>query len=196
LAQQLAMLGIDAETIAAMIPHESDAGKQLARLVERLAAASDYVRAVSHQLHPSVLDDIGLTTALGQMLDDFRAREDVPVRFRSNVDSLSLPPRIALEVFRIAQEALRNVSKHARGSAVSATLCYTRNMLRLSIRDYGPGFDAADVRFQSGLGLVSMQERARAVKGALSIRSIPATGTLLVLRVPVENVETSSDIRG
>ncbi|HYI92136.1 MAG TPA: ATP-binding protein, partial [Bryobacteraceae bacterium] len=124
----------------------------------------------------------------------FRANEDVPLRFRSNVSSLIVPAGVASGIYRIAQEALRNVSKHAHGSAVAITISAARNSLRVSIRDYGPGFDAADARFNSGLGLISMQERARAMDGSLAIRSTVGRGTLVVLQAPLHEAKHEAEV--
>ena len=134
--------------------------------------------------------------ALRELAEDFRTNEDVPLRFRSNVSLLPLPAGVASGIYRITQEALRNVSKHAHGSAVAITIAVARNCLRVSIRDYGPGFDAADARFNCGLGLISMQERARAMDGSLGIRSTVGLGTLVVLKALFDEAKASSGKTG
>lgn len=163
-------------------PGELD--KQLADIEDHLARISEDVRAISHGLHPSILDDLGLEVAARQLVGDFAARTSQPALFKAeNVpDTISTP--IATAIYRIAQEALANVRKHAPEAHVSFMLSGLANELRLVIKDDGPGFDTKQISQHAGLGLISMQERAHLVGGQVKVTSKPGQGTRIEVRVP------------
>jgi len=98
--------------------------------------------------------------------------------------SRSVPAGIALALFRITQEALQNVAKHATGAQVCVSLHETDLDLVLTVEDNGPGFNLEEIRARTGLGLLSMRERARQVSGHLRIQTDPGSGTLLTVRIP------------
>ncbi len=152
---------------------------------EELARLSEDVHAFSYRLHPAMLDDLGLVDALraecertarGQaMRIDFEA-VDVPER---------LPGDLALCLFRIAQEALRNVIRHASAASARVELARASGGLRLTIADTGAGFDVTHRRDRGGLGHASMRERVRQAGGTLSISSACGAGTTIVAWVPL-----------
>ena len=116
-------------------------------------------------------------------------REGVAVAYRSDDVTPSLPKDVALCVYRVAQEALRNVVKHAGTQEARVTLVRSGRELILTIQDRGVGFDAAGVRSRAGLGLSSMGERVRLVRGELSVHSEPGRGTTVTVRVLVAGTE-------
>jgi len=142
------------------------------------------VRRVSHQLHPSVLDDIGLEAALEQYCEEFQQRSGIATRFISRNVPESLQREVASSIYHIAQECLRNVSKHARTKTVTVTVEFAGNVLRLIIKDQGVGLKTEQPE-PSGIGIVAMRERAHLVNGKLSIHSTTGSGTEVSVEVPV-----------
>jgi signal transduction histidine kinase len=153
-------------------------------MYERLAALSESVHSLSRQLHPSILDELGLVDALRSECLSLEQRDGIRVRFQSRDVPTDIPSDVALCVYRVAQESLRNVARHARCSRASVQLGGTERVLVLCVRDKGIGFEVA-ARGKTGLGLESMRERARLIRARLSIRSKPGRGTRITLRVPL-----------
>ena len=158
---------------------------RLDELRKRISDLSEEVRRITKGLHPSVLEDLGLAEALRQLVRDFGEREGMLVNFAERAVPATIPLEPAAVLYRIAQEALRNIAKHAGPTHVKLTLVGIDHRLQLSVRDLGEGFDVGEVRGR-GLGLVSMEERARSVGGTLRIESTPGEGTSVDAEVPVE----------
>lgn len=142
------------------------------------------LREVSHRLHPSVLEDLGLIAALRSLIAGFRD-DGIDISFRLPDEIPALPAEATTAIYRITQEALRNALKHAPGSPVHVTLGTEDNSVHLTIRDDGPGFDLSRIRLQGGLGILNMNERARLVNGTLLLHSRPGDGTVVTVRVPI-----------
>lgn len=158
----------------------------LEKLREHLAELSAGLREVSHQLHPSVIMHLGLAPALQQLVGEFRrAGSDVSLIERGLVTSPGVEVSTAL--YRIAQEALRNAMKHAAGAPVQVELEEQPQQLSMAIRDAGPGFDLTEARSNGGLGLLSMQERARRIGGKFTVRTARGAGTLILVAVPLQS---------
>ncbi len=152
----------------------------------QLQSINTDVRQISHRLHPSILNDLGLTVALRSLVDEFGKREDMPATFLGlNVPDLAPQPAVTA-LYRIAQEALRNVVKHAGKTHVKVMLEGTAHGLHLEILDLGQGFDLDPDFPREGLGLVSMKERARLAGGELNIISALGRGTTISVDVPLE----------
>jgi len=183
ITQRLAVLEIDLEQFKQQPPTDIDAIRHIVEgLRQKTAQLSEEVRGISHRLHPSVLDDIGLATALRILVEEFGERENMPATFmRRNVPE-AISPTTAGVFYRITQEALRNVAKHAGRTHVKVSLERMEQTLRLQIADSGEGFDPQEER--SGLGLISMAERARTIQGGFSIRSALGAGTTVTVDVP------------
>jgi two-component system sensor histidine kinase UhpB len=145
----------------------------------------DQVRSMMARLRPSILDELGLVSALSSMIDDWNSHhEDLFCSFEHVQPLPDLPPEAAINVFRIVQEALTNVVRHAAASTVRVRL-RTRDGgadLRLEIEDDGRGFDPATIR--RGLGLVGIAERVRAMGGSFSLAAEPGTGTKFDIVIP------------
>lgn len=152
----------------------------------QLQSLNSDVRQISHRLHPSILNDLGLTAALRSLVDEFGKRETMPVTFVSlNVPKLA--PQLAVTaLYRITQEALRNVVKHAGKTHVKVMLEGTPSGIHLEVLDLGQGFDLETDFPREGLGLVSMKERARLAGGQLRITSALGRGTTVTVDVPLE----------
>jgi two-component system, NarL family, sensor histidine kinase UhpB len=149
----------------------------------RVAAVAESLRLLSHDLHPSVLQHIGLVAALEAHCAEVERHYDVQVRFSTEGDVEPAAPPVALSLFRITQEALRNAARHGHARHASVVLTRSDHALALSVTDDGEGFDTA--RRNGGLGLVSIEERARLVKGRVTIRSRPKRGTTIAVSIPV-----------
>lgn len=157
----------------------------LLRMREQISRLEGGLREVAHRLHPSVIEDLGLIPALRSLAESFRdTGGDI---------SMGLPDRpvpVTLEaatgLYRIAQEALRNVMKHAPGAPVRFTVKAAEKVVQMTVHDAGPGFNVVSVKAHGGLGLVSMQERARLAGGTLLLRTQPGEGTVITVRVPLQ----------
>jgi signal transduction histidine kinase len=145
---------------------------------------SQDVHALSRQLHPSILDDLGLVDALRSECASFSQREGIAVRYTPQDIPAGIPKEVALCLYRIAQEALRNIAKHSRAREASVSLAATDDCILLSIEDTGIGFSANHTRGELGLGLDSMEERARLIGAELAIRSEAGRGTAVEVWAP------------
>ena len=181
-SQRLARLSIDAARLeyAAAVPLD---GARHAPMREELARLSEDVHTLAYQLHPSTLDDLGLAEALRIECDHFSRLESVPIRLDLGETPPEPPRDAALCLFRVAQEGLRNVKRHARASAVDLTCRAEGGGTRMTLRDDGAGFDTTQTRRPS-LGLAGMRERAALVGGSVEIRSAPGRGTTIAVWVP------------
>ncbi|HOC41562.1 MAG TPA: sensor histidine kinase [Thermoanaerobaculales bacterium] len=185
LAQRLARLAIDAARLErgdAM----TVAGVDLAAMRSEIVSMSSEVHALSHRLHPSLLDNLGLEAALRAEAERFADSETIDVGVRIDELRAKPSPDAALCLYRIAQEALRNVARHARAERVEISLQMTNGGCQREVRDDGVGFDPARLRPGASLGHASMRERVRLVGGRLTIRNVPHRGTAVVAWVPLQ----------
>jgi signal transduction histidine kinase len=185
LSQRLARLSIDAARVERSIPASSE--KEAARTMRAdLARLGDDVHSLAYQLHPSVLDDLGLNDALKVECEQFSRRESIPARLTSFEAPSDLPSDVAVCLFRIAQEALRNAARHSRSKEVSLAVTTRNGGVRMTVRDDGVGFDSARTGFRRSLGQASMRERARLLGGTLEIESAPGRGTTVNVSLPLK----------
>jgi PAS domain S-box-containing protein len=183
ICQHLGALASELGSVAGEFPPSLRTGERL-RAAQTLALrTANEARDLAHRLHPAILDDLGLETALQNLCEEFSERESIQARFRFRTGPHAVPQETASCVYRIAQEALHNVARHAQAKHVSVRLSVGRNV-RLAIRDDGAGFDPGAVQGAPGLGLVSMKERARTAGGELSLRTRPGHGVSIELIVP------------
>jgi PAS domain S-box-containing protein len=184
ICQQLASLAIDIGGLAA-----DASGKfvqdRLKALQARVVKASEETRHIAYQLHPSVLDDLGLVASLRALCKEFSEREGIAAEFDSGILPGSVPREIVSCLYRVAQESLQNIVKHSNAKHVSVALSLQKGSVLLSIEDDGAGFDAEVVRGRGGLGLISMEERARMVNGTLSVEAQPGHGARISLTIPL-----------
>jgi len=152
---------------------------------EGLVELSEDVHALSYRLHPSVIEDLGLVEALRIECDRLTDRGSLRVNLDCRGVARRLPADAALCLFRVAQEALRNVERHAQAKQVDVTVAGEDGSIALTVRDDGAGFDAAGARERASLGLASMRERVRLLGGRLSIESSRGKGTSLFAWVPL-----------
>jgi len=184
--QRLALLSIDLEQLKqASMKLKSSLTQQLESLVKTASEISSDVHNVSRRLHPSQVELLGLPTALSNFCKDFALRNSMEIEF----DDAGLhhkPARdAALCLFRVAQEAVRNVQKHSGCNHAMVQLDETSGSLRLRISDQGEGFDPESANLSHGLGLLSMQERLHSLGGELFIHSRPGGGTCIEACIPI-----------
>jgi signal transduction histidine kinase len=184
LSQRLARLAIDATRVEESLSHSSEQGSGRA-MREELVRLSDDVHALSYQLHPSILDDLGLKEALKVECEHFTRRESIPAQLTSFETPSELPSDVSVCLFRIAQEALRNAARHSRANRVNLGVTTTNGSVRMTVSDDGVGFVPAQRRIRS-LGHASMRERARLVGGILEVESAPGRGTTVHVSVPLK----------
>ena len=184
--QRLAMLIVQAESLESSLPPSAgDCSKELRSIQDRLTELSDDVRHLAYQFHPSILDDLGLTVALQRLVDECAARANLQGTFDVSPSPPTVPQPVATCLYRIAQESLANVMKHARANKVIVSLASTADAITLTVQDDGVGFDTQQLaNGHRGLGLISMAERLRLVRGTVTIDSIPHQGTRLSIKVP------------
>jgi signal transduction histidine kinase len=146
---------------------------------------AERVRQLSHNLHPALLEYYGLGAALQSYCSEFTTLTGLEVSFCAKGPLERLPAPAALSLYRIAQEALQNVLKHAQVSKAQIELEGSEECVSLTVSDEGVGIDAAGASSHQGLGMVSIKERARLVNGTVTIESSPNHGTTLRTVVPV-----------
>jgi PAS domain S-box-containing protein len=184
-SQRLALVAIEAETLRRQVPtDELRAG--LDRIIERSEQVAADLRALSHRMHPSVLADLGLVDALRALVVESQI-ELVEIEFDETPEDAPIPMSTSIALYRIAQEALRNVIKHAPRARVTMRLAVADDEIRLEIEDDGPGFELAEARRRgAGMGLISIHERARLAGGRLEVDSAPGAGTRIRVAVPAD----------
>jgi PAS domain S-box-containing protein len=181
--QQLAMLAIE---LGQLRDNPAEAKSRVKELLNRVVEISDDVQALSHELHSSRLEYLGVVPGIRSWCREFSERQKMEIDFTDNV-SHPVPSEIGLCLFRILQEALHNAIKHSGVKRIEVELAERSNEVHLNIRDSGRGFDIEAAKRGRGLGLTSMQERARLVGGTTTFESKPMQGTRIHVRVPLES---------
>jgi PAS domain S-box-containing protein len=188
ICQQLASLAIDMGSLAVDAPLPPDVQGRLKGLQSRIVKASEETRHIAYELHPSVLDDLGLVASLRDLSKEFSKLTGAPVKFTHDALPASIPREIASCLYRVAREALHNIAQHATPKHVSMKVALRKERILLTIADNGVGFDPQAVKSRGGLGLIGMEERARVVDGQLSIKTQPGHGTRIALEIPCSAV--------
>jgi two-component system, chemotaxis family, CheB/CheR fusion protein len=183
LCQKLASLALDVENLAVALPSPAGTRARLQELGARAIQVSEEARNIAYELHPSVLEDLGLVVSLRALCDEFAKTEKIRVNFKAGKLPDQISQNIASGLYRIAQESLQNVAKHAKAKHLSVTLAFRDHKLVLSLEDNGIGFAPEAVKGKGGLGLVSIGERARIMGGTLSIESKPGDGSRISVSV-------------
>ena len=186
--QRLASLGIELGLLK-RIPlgrDDSDLPGELSRLQTQILDVSEDIRRLSHSLHPGILEHSSLAASLEMHCREFSGGYGVEVSFTARDIPADIPRPVALALYRIAQESLRNVATHSGATEASVVLAGEgETLLSLYVIDNGRGFDVHKARISPGLGLVSIEERARQIGASVTIESAPGAGTRLSVRVPL-----------
>jgi PAS domain S-box-containing protein len=179
--QRLAMLSLELEQLQ---ENPSEIQPRVKELRRQMAEVSNDVQALSHDLHSSKLEYLGVVAGMKSWCKEFAERQRMQIDFKSDVPS-AVPLEIGLTLFRVLQEALHNVIKHSGARQVEVQLQEDSSEIHLIISDSGRGFDPESAFQGKGLGLTSMRERIRLVNGTISIESKQSGGTTINVRVPL-----------
>lgn len=184
--QRVAAVSISLSNLKRQIPaHMLDARKDCARIQQTLFDLAESIRHLSRQLHPALLEHSGIRAALEAYCREFTELSGIAVSLEAGSELGDIPSTAALCMYRVAQEALQNVLRHAQAKSAVVRLERLPGSVRMSIADRGVGFDAARADSSGGLGLLSMKERARVAQGALDIQSAPNQGTQVTFTIPL-----------
>ncbi len=185
ISQRLAMLVVEIEQLKLNPPGSRDElVDQLTGIGAAVRGVSKGVQSISHQLHPPLLEYLGLVAAMKNFCQDFAARQKVEIDFTSDEIPQIVSHEISLCLFRILQEGLQNAAKHSGVRKFRVSLNSSLSELHLTVSDSGTGFDVEKAMNKGGLGLISMRERVRLVHGTIAIESKPMAGTMIHVRVP------------
>jgi two-component system sensor histidine kinase UhpB len=184
LSQQIAALSLATGNLKRQIPEDrAEARAQSDHIHEKLVRLAGDVRRISHELHPAILQYSGIAAALRSYCEEFGTLAGIQVSLDAQGSFEGIAPDAALCLFRVTQEALRNVAKHARVSIASVELKRAGGLLQLTVSDAGVGIDPARASAQAGLGLLNIRERAGLVRGKAEILTSPQ-GTSVIVQVP------------
>jgi len=194
LGQQLTGLKMDISWISKKInPHEDAQVKQkLKGTLELLDETIKTVRKIATDLRPSILDDLGLIAAIEWHSQEFEKRTGVAIKFESDMTDFNFSPAISIGLFRICQESLTNVARHAAAKNILITLKQKDNQIQLAIKDDGKGFDVNKIGHKKTLGLLGMKERTLMMGGKYEFESVQGVGTTLFVRIPFQFLKVNT----
>jgi signal transduction histidine kinase/ABC-type uncharacterized transport system substrate-binding protein len=186
-SQRLALLALGMENVAETIPTSAqEATRQLHELVDSASELGADLHTLSHHLHSSTLERLGLVPGVRAFCKEFQAQQGVRVEFTHNEIPQAIHSDAALCLFRIVQEGLRNVSKHSGANEAQVRVYQDGKKLIVVVIDQGLGFDTRRVGMKEGLGILSMEERVHLLGGQFKIHSEPGKGTQLQAWLPLE----------
>jgi signal transduction histidine kinase len=183
--QRVALAMLNLESLKGNLHRISDVKQELGTVIEQLDEISVDIQTLSHRLHSSKLEQLGLRAAAEGFCREVATMHKVDVEFHSDDLPRDLRRETALCLFRILQEAVQNSTKHSGTTHLQVSLTGGRDEIVLTVSDAGVGFDPARAAKGRGIGLASMRERLRLVRGQLSIESRPGQGTVMRARVPL-----------
>jgi PAS domain S-box-containing protein len=181
IAQRVALLTIQLQQL---LEDPSEARGRIAELQKQTAEIAADIHSLSHELHSSKLEVLGLAAATKSFCQEFETQQKVEIDLRTDDLPGGLPPDISLCFFRVLQESLRNAAKHSGVRHFEVRLWGTSSEIHLTVSDSGVGFDNEAAKASRGLGLISMEERLKMLNGTFSIESQPQHGTTIHARVP------------
>ena len=186
-SQRLAILALGLENVDEATPASLEhVHKQLQELAKSTSELGSDLHTLSHRLHSSTLESLGLVPAVDALCREFTCKQGIKVDFSSDEIPRSINPDAALCIFRIVQEGLRNLKKYSGAEEAKVDLRIRGHRLEISVRDEGRGFNLSEVGQNGGLGIRSMEQRARLLGGKFEIHSEPGKGTTLKAWVPLE----------
>jgi PAS domain S-box-containing protein len=191
-AQRMALLTIDIELWAQQLPNSAvQAHDHMRQARQRLSEIARDIQALSHRLHSSKLEYLGIVGAARSFCHELTEQQKVEIDFRyANIPD-RVPKEISLCIFRVLQEALQNAVKYSRVRQFTVELDGTDGEIQLTVRDAGVGFDPSEAIYGHGLGLISMRERLKLAGGRISVESQPGMGTTIHARVPISSLSDS-----
>ncbi len=188
LGQQLTGLKMDISWLSKKINSSSpEINQKLSESLQLIDETVKTVRRIATHLRPSILDDLGLVSAMEWQSEEFEKRFKIDTVFTSNVNVIEIESEIATGMFRVFQESLTNVLRHSRATEVKASLHYDHEVLSLEIIDNGVGFKSDEIENKKTLGLLGMKERTLMMGGTYQINSKPGEGTAVLITVPIHH---------
>jgi signal transduction histidine kinase len=185
-SQRVAIIALGLENAEEATPDSlPDLHKQLRQLIDSTSELGVDLHTLSHRLHSSTIESLGLVPAVAALCKEFTTQQHLQVEFTSDEIPRTVHPDAALCIFRIVQECLRNLKKHSRAPQALVSLRVNAGKLNVSVLDKGCGFDTKDLSHKEGLGVRTMQERARSLGGEFVIQSAPGAGTTVNAWVPL-----------
>ena len=186
LNQSLAVLAIELDVLGQRPPATgSEVSERMRHLSEHVKELSSSVHRLSHELHPAKLEQLGLVAAVRGLCRELGTARNIAIEFEPHAVPRSVPDEIALCLYRIVQEGLQNIIKHSGSATAKVELISDGNELCLIVSDQGRGFDSMAATRNGSLGLVSMRERVRLVRGQISVESRKGEGTRIEVQVPL-----------
>jgi PAS domain S-box-containing protein len=185
LNQQVAALALGLGKLERQLRNaDTTVRSQLEKLEDRVTRLSEQIRRLSHKLHSSTLEHVGISAALKLFCAEFAEMEGIPVNLRieGNVEPMSTDS--ALCFYRVAQESLRNIVKHSGANSAQIVMTGSSEAIQMRITDEGKGFNLVEVKERQGLGLVSIEERVKLLRGSFEVNSKPGIGTELRVTIP------------
>jgi len=175
------------------LPPDSPLRSELSEVREITSNTLEKMRSLSQMLHPTVIDDYGLAKGIEWYAQVFQRQMGIEVRASVIGNPVLITGQTAIHCFRIVQEALNNVAKHSGGTRADVEMLFSVDTVKITVRDFGRGIDAARKDAKPGLGLIAMRERAALVDGTLEISAAPGGGTFVVLTMPLRQDDRSSE---
>jgi PAS domain S-box-containing protein len=191
LGQALTSLKMDVAWMKDRLPRDHEMRSECTSVIRRIDGTLSAVRRIATDLRPSVLDELGLAAALEWQGQVFEARTGIEVVMEVSVDDAAIPEALSSSAFRILQESLTNVARHARASRVYIRLVQTAELLALQVSDDGVGIPPGRLEGTASLGIVGMRERALACGGEFTVAGQPDLGTTVLLKVPLGSARQS-----
>lgn len=193
-AQTLAHVLIGSELVERLQKEKGEkaATEEFSHLREMIRQALSDVRRIIYDLRPMALDDLGLLPTVEKYLYRIEDRENIAISFLKNGEPLHLRPKMEAALFRLIQETVQNVCKHAKAQSIKVELDFREDVVFLAVEDDGKGFDPKERRKES-LGIVGMRERVELLEGEMSIESGARSGTVVMIQIPVHTGGKSSD---
>ena len=187
LGQQLTGLKMDLHWLTRKINSaDEEVIKKMKESVDLINATITSVRKIATDLRPSILDDLGLLAALEWQGEEFEKRSGTKVKFINEAGDLTVKPEVATAIFRIYQELLTNIARHANAALVTASLYIVADILYFSIKDDGNGFNLVTISNKKTLGLLGIKERTILIGGTYEIKTKPGEGSETIISIPVK----------
>jgi PAS domain S-box-containing protein len=190
ISQMLGVLTIRMDQLRADEGTPPGVAAVLEELRQSTAEITTDIHGLSHRLHSSALDYLGLGAALQRLVKEFTARHEIEIDFAHSGIPAPLPPDVALCLFRVTEESLTNIAKHSGSKSARVDLRGDAEGIHLNIEDAGAGFDMTALERKAGLGFVSMRERLRVLRGGVHIDSAPGRGTRIDVLIPASSLTT------
>jgi signal transduction histidine kinase len=196
IGQRIALLAVELERLDPRAHGSLVADEPFQHARQRVFELGKDIQALSHRLHSSKLEYLGLVTAARSFCHELSEQRHVGIEFKHSDIPAAIPKGVSLCLFRVLQEALQNAVKHSADQNFTVEVHGTKEGISLTVSDSGIGFDWQDAMNRQGLGLISMRERLRLVNGELSIQSAPGRGTIVLAHVPLRRTEHAVGVAG